>query len=52
MNWLAIFRRGPVRVEHVRYVKKDCISPRAKAHAMALQMGRPDLAAKLEGVGG
>lgn len=52
MNWRTLFHRRPVRVEHVRYVKKDCISPRAKAHAMALQMGRLDLAAKLEGVGG
>lgn len=26
-------------VEHVRYVKQPAISPRAKAHAMAVSMG-------------
>ncbi len=50
MNLIAIFRRKPLVVNHVRYVKAPVISPRAKAHAMALQMGRLDLAAKLEGV--
>ncbi len=43
------FTRKPVRVEHVRYVKEPAISPRAKAHAMAVAMGRTDLADKLEG---
>ena len=35
-------------VEHVRYVKQPAISPRAKAHAMAVSMGRTDLAEKLK----
>jgi len=49
MNWRTLFHRKPVVVEHVRYVKKDAISPRTKAHAMAMDMKRYDLAAKLEG---
>lgn len=44
-------RPAPVTVNHVRYVKVSAIDPRAKAHAMALAMGRHDLAAKLEGFG-
>ena len=42
-------KRRPIEVAHVRYVKKDAISPRTKAHAMAMDMKRYDLAAKLEG---
>lgn len=49
MNWRTLFHRKPIEVAHVRYVKKDAISPRAKAHAMAMDMKRYDLAAKLEG---
>lgn len=49
MNWRALFHRKPVVVEHVRYVKKDAISFREKARAMAMDMKRYDLAAKLEG---
>lgn len=45
-----IISRKPIEVAHVRYVKKPAICPKEKAHAMALQMGRLDLAAKLEGV--
>ena len=49
MNWRTLFHRKPIEVAHVRYVKKDVISPRAKARAMAMDMKRYDLAAKLEG---
>ena len=35
-------------VEHVRYVKQPAITYRAKAHAIALSIGRTDLAEKLK----
>lgn len=38
----------PVRVEHVRYVKKPTVDPVSKAIAMARSMGRDDLVARLE----
>lgn len=37
-----------LRVEHVRYVNEPTINPRTKAHAMAVAMGRHDLAEKLK----
>ena len=49
MNLRTLFHRRPIVVDHVRHMKVPAICPRAKAHAMAVQMGRLDLAAKLEG---
>lgn len=46
------FTRKPLTVEHVRYVTKPAIDPVEKALAMAHQMGRDDLVARLEGVRG
>lgn len=36
---IRLASRKPLVVEHVRYVKQPLISPRAKAHAMAVSMG-------------
>lgn len=38
----------PVTVNHVRYVKRPAVDPVSKAIAMAKQMGRDDLVARLE----
>lgn len=43
-----LFRRKPLRVEHLRYVKQPAADPVAKAIAMAKAMGRNDLVARLE----
>lgn len=42
----------PVRVEHVRYVKEPKVSPRKTAIDLARQIGRNDLADRLEALGG
>ena len=42
------FAREPLVVNHVRYVKLPAISYREKAIAMALSMGRTDLAERLK----
>ena len=42
------FTRKPLVVEHVRYVKQPLVSPRDKARAMAMAMGRLDLAERLK----
>ena len=47
MNWRTLFHRKPVIVEHVRYVKKPAPDYRGTARALALSIGRPDLAEKL-----
>lgn len=44
-----LFRRKPLVVEHVRYVKKPIIDPVSKAIAMAKAMNRTDLVERLEG---
>ena len=49
MNWWP-FTRKPLVIQHVRYVSKPCIDPAEKALAMAHQMNRPDLIARLEQV--
>lgn len=43
-----LFRRKPLVVEHVRYVKKPVIDPVSKAIAMAKAMGRDDLEERLK----
>lgn len=43
-----LFRRKPLVVEHVRYVAKPAITYREKAHAIALSIGRADLAERLK----
>ena len=48
MNWWP-FTRNPVRVEHVRYVKKPLIDPVSKAISMAKAMKRDDLVERLGG---
>lgn len=42
------FTRKPLRIEHVRYVKKPAVDPVSKAIAIAKAMGRDDLVARLE----
>ena len=46
MRWP--FARKQLTVNHVRYVTKPAIDPVEKALAMAHQMNRPDLVARLE----
>jgi len=52
LEWPWPSERKPLRVDHVRYVTKPAIDPVEKALAMAHQMGRDDLVARLEGVRG
>lgn len=49
IRWPWPADRKPVRVEHVRYVKKPVIDPVSKAIAMAKAMNRTDLVERLEG---
>lgn len=42
------FTRKPLVVLHVRHTKVPTICPKAKARAMALAMGRNDLAERLK----
>lgn len=48
IRWPWPAERKPLRIEHVRYVKKPVVDPVSKAIAMAKQMGRDDLVARLE----
>ena len=50
MNWWP-FTRKPLRIEHVRYVKEPKVSPRKTAIDIARQIGRNDLADRLEALG-
>lgn len=50
MNWWP-FTRKPLVVEHLRYTKRPAISSRKTAIALARQIGRNDLADKLEALG-
>lgn len=40
--------RKPLLVEHLRYVTRPAIDPLDKALAMAKQLGKPELVAKVE----
>lgn len=48
LRWPWPAERKPLRIEHVRYVKKPAVDPVSKAIAMAKQMGRTDLVERLE----
>ena len=52
-EWLGGIGKGlrakrAITVSHVRYVKQPLVSPRDKARAMAMAMGRLDLAERLK----
>lgn len=47
LRWPWPADRKPLVVEHVRYTKKPAPDYRGTARALALSIGRPDLAEKL-----